>query len=202
MGQLLSKVERAEKHIRDVQAERDAFLAEDPYPFFHEDDLQSGERVYYLRSARDVPDSLPLIVGDAVHNLRSALDHLAHHLVCVGNSSPGPFTHVYFPIAKDATEYITTRDRKIEGMGNNAIKAIDTIEPYGGGSGEIFWHLHCLDIIDKHRLLITVGAQNPSHSMAPSMRAEIGTRFLGLSPDDPVPMGEHFSQTPISSTFL
>ena len=70
MGQLLSKVERAEKHIRDVQAERDAFLAEDPYPFFHEDDLQSGERVYYLRSARDVPGPI-LCVPETAWNDKS-----------------------------------------------------------------------------------------------------------------------------------
>jgi hypothetical protein len=189
---LLSKVERAEKHIHDVQAEWSAFLAEDPYPFFHEDNVQTGERVYYLRSARDAPTSLPLIVGDAIHNLRSALDHLAYHLVCAGNSCPGPFTHVYFPIAENAAKYMTASPGKVKGIGKDAIKAIDAIEPYGGGSGEIFWHLHTLDVSDKHRLLITVGAQNSSHSMAPSERAEIATGLFGLSANDPVPDGRAF----------
>jgi len=43
-------------------------------------------------------------------------------------------------------------------MGNAAINAIDTTEPYQGGKGHSLWVLHKLNNIDKHRLLITVGS--------------------------------------------
>jgi hypothetical protein len=77
-------------------------------------------------------------------------------------------------------------------MRKGAINAIRAIEPYEGGSGAVFWHLHCLDIIDKHRLLLTIWPQSASHSMPPSKRAEIAKNFLGLPDSDPIPSGQAF----------
>lgn len=101
--------------------------------------------------------NLSLIAGDAIHNLRSVLDHLAHHLVCIGMNSRGPFSHVYFPIAENRKKYDTTKADFVEGMRKDAKDAIDAEEPYGGGKGRLLWQLHQLDIIDKHRTVYTIG---------------------------------------------
>src|SRR5919199_1570622 len=68
------KIERAERHIRDLQAEIDAFLARDPYPHVIQGDAERGVRWVKIEVRELVPPEFGLIAGDAIHNLRSALD--------------------------------------------------------------------------------------------------------------------------------
>src|SRR5918995_3001656 len=85
------KIERARKHIRDLETETSAYLNSSPHPYQlrAEDDPATGDEVYRVRVLFPIPESIPLIVGDAVHNLRSALDHLAWQLVESGGGEPG-----------------------------------------------------------------------------------------------------------------
>src|SRR5262249_7802437 len=62
----------------------------------------------------------------------------------------------------------------------DAAKALTDVKAYPGGPGQSFWHLHCLDNIDKHRLLLTVTSQNRFHSMSPAEIANIRHKFLGV----------------------
>src|SRR4051812_45511039 len=68
------KIERAERHIAELQAAIDAFLGRDPYPYVIKDDAERGTRSVIMEVRERVPDELGPIVGDAIHNLRSALD--------------------------------------------------------------------------------------------------------------------------------
>jgi hypothetical protein len=94
--------------------------------------------------------------GDIVHNLRSALDHLAHQLVLVGSPGKEPTRRIEFPIAKDFATYEKDKRAKVEGMRQDAIAAIDALKPYKGGNDDL-WRIHELDNIDKHRGLFTIG---------------------------------------------
>ena len=87
---------------------------------------------------------------------------------------------VYFPIAETAAEYQSLKGRRVKGMRQDTVKAIDLIEPYRGGAGEILWQLHDLDIIDKHKLLIAVGSTSRQQSMPPSEIARLKREFLGI----------------------
>src|SRR5215813_1695318 len=165
-NRLASKVERAERHLFDLREQWAAFLESNPYPIRFEDDPQTGDRTYYVVSVAEIPDDpIKMIIGDAVHNLRSALDHIAHELVCIGKGSRGPFKWVYFPIAEDSAKYHSEKGAKVKGMRQDAIHAIDLIEPYGSGAFGLLWYLHQLDIIDKHRLLLAAACNVASHSM-------------------------------------
>src|SRR4051794_37203940 len=82
------KVERAKEHIRNLESAVQAFRDTDPYGFRIEDDLQTGDKIYRIEIRRQTPDAFSLIVGDAVHNLRSALDHLARQLVIANGGVP------------------------------------------------------------------------------------------------------------------
>jgi hypothetical protein len=127
--------------------------------------------MYYLGSVAPVPTDVPSITGDAVHNLRSALDHFAYRLVCVGTDSPGPFDSVYFPIGERAREF-KVRIRAIRKcLQPDAVKALTEIQAYPSGAGQALWHIHKLDIIDskrqsKHKLdergiLLITNAERP-----------------------------------------
>jgi len=72
------KVERAEKHIEDLLLACEAFFDSKPYEIEIKVDPDKSERSYHLVRMAEVPDEIMLICGDAIHNLRSALDYLAY----------------------------------------------------------------------------------------------------------------------------
>jgi hypothetical protein len=99
---------------------------------------------------------IALMAGDAVHNLRCALDYAwIETVTLLAPSSKGKFTK--FPV------YPTHDSLKAALCGNKvdqvAPKLFDVIlteiKPYEGGNFAI-WPIHRLDIRDKHRLLIPV----------------------------------------------
>lgn len=100
-----------------------------------------------------MPFDIVIMAGDIIHNLRSALDHLAFNLVQVGGKIPTSDTG--FPIAATRKIYESTKSRKVRGMTSAAKNAIDDLCPYGGGN-ELLWRLHHLDIVDKHREFVVV----------------------------------------------
>jgi hypothetical protein len=101
------------------------------------------------------------MIGDAAHNLRTALDHLAYHLVLVGTDngevrSKG-WEKIQFPIAHSADSYKSDRTAgKVQGMERKAIEAIDALKPYKGGN-EPLWLLNKIDNADKHSFILPIG---------------------------------------------
>lgn len=155
------KIERAHKHIAELEdfVLRSGVLhgktvrlnanAEARKPF-----LDFGSFNIYE------PD-IPAIIGDAVHNLRSALDHLAYHLVMVGTDKgeirTKPWEIIQFPITHSADSYKSDRTAgKVQGMERKAIEAIDALKPYKSGN-EPLWLLHKLDNTDKHSFILPIG---------------------------------------------
>ncbi len=186
---LQAKLDRAERHIHDLKQYLDGWADAQRGGVRFDEDPSTGDRTYRLVDIEPLPPAIPLLIGDAVHNLRCALDHLALRLAVVGKG-PGPHNRVYFPIYKTDALYTSKSVEKVEGIRPEAKKAIDDLEPYGGGSGDILWQLHSLDITDKHRLLISVASCNIRYSMPPRVIAHLKKEFLGLEPDDLSPAQE------------
>lgn len=157
LQRIQAKVDRARQLMDELHAAVHGFLATAPYEGGIRHDDATNERVYFLKSVRQPPIGLASLVGDILHNLRSALDHLAHELVVVGTGNEGPHRHVYFPLSEDATRFEAETPGKVKGMRPEAIAAIEALKPYRGGNN-VLWRLHRLNIIDKHRTLIIVGA--------------------------------------------
>jgi hypothetical protein len=147
------KVARAEAHIEEVErAVADYFGSE---PFEHYAVELSGKRSRYehrLRILRQPPASIALITGDAIHNLRAALDHLAWELVKASGRHPSRQTE--FPIGRDERRYRQAREQKTSGMRPEMLDILDRLQPYAGGNDALY-DVHNLDIIDKHRLVLT-----------------------------------------------
>jgi hypothetical protein len=109
-----AKLERAEKHISDVDAAIRVFFESRPYVIVAKQDQKTGDYVSYVESVRDVPVNVPLIAGDAIHNIRSALDHLAWQLVLSAGNTPGQSTS--FPIFDTAAKYETRSHRRAQAI--------------------------------------------------------------------------------------
>jgi hypothetical protein len=145
------KTERAKKHILDLQRALQAFLDTRPYEVVREHKADTGEYIYRVARIAPTPPDIMLIAGDAIHNLRSALDYTVWEVAEI-HSRTHPKLGGY-PIFKDLQTYETEKARRIEGVDPISEKLIDGTKPYKGGN-DLFWTLHELDNIDKHRVLV------------------------------------------------
>ena len=171
------KIERAQEHAAHLQSNLRTFLESGPYKVAHKHDPQTRKLIYYVSSADPVPESLPLIAGDAIQNLVTALDHLAYQIVCsdTGDNPPSPH-RIYFPVADDAAKYEASKHSKLEGATEDTFVAIDTLKPYKGGN-DLLWVLHRLNNIEKHRLLLTVGSQAAGINLGQLMAGHLAETF-------------------------
>ena len=101
-----------------------------------------------------------LIAGDAIHNLRTALDHLWMEIAIrvAGDKQNKQLT---FPMHKTRLELINTFNKASKKIRNAAPDICDLIvneiKPYEGGNLPL-WSLGQLDNIDKHRMPILVSS--------------------------------------------
>jgi hypothetical protein len=61
-------------HINELETRVNAFLARGIYSIASEPGMQQGETAYRLHMSEPIPLEFSAIIGDALHNLRSALD--------------------------------------------------------------------------------------------------------------------------------
>jgi hypothetical protein len=171
------KIQRAKQHSDELDRQLSDFLATKPFTVAVRRDQNTRRPIYYVDSVQPVPDAIPLTAGDAIQNLRSALDHLAYQLVCkdTADNPPQP-SRIYFPIADDRAKYDGRKQDKMEGATPATIAAIDALQPYRGGD-DALWSIHRLNNIEKHRLLLTVGAQAAGIHLGQLVSPHIASSF-------------------------
>jgi hypothetical protein len=147
------KLQRAEEHLGNLQAEHERFIRErNPYRMLREQDT---ERDYYLWRAK-ITDPPPLekwgsIAGECIHSLRSALDHTAYELVRMRRPSEEKSE---FPIFKKRSAWRANHGQKLPDVDRDVRRQVRWLQPYRReGAMDRLWVVHALDIIDKHRRL-------------------------------------------------
>lgn len=109
-----------------------------------------GERAT-IQLTIDRPDSVFTIAGDAVHNLRSALDTLACDLAQINNRS---VDRVYFPFCSEQSEQNKAVFRCNMHRSRSDVDALlQRLETFPNAT-ENLRTIHDLDVIDKHQSLI------------------------------------------------
>ena len=149
------KIERAKHHINDLNGKVKAFLSEQPFEAVIRIAPKAKQGSLAIKRNKPVPDEISLIAGDAVHNLRSALDLLMFALI--GGKVARPET-VQFPFGHgDEQAFMRTIEtRQIKLAGKKVVDEIVALKPYRDANSELYG-LHSLDLTDKHQLLIAVG---------------------------------------------
>jgi hypothetical protein len=154
------KVHRAKEHFNAFIADVKAFEGRNPYVVWADEDSEPAIKLHKVKIVENVPALWSAQIGDIVHNLASALDGLATSLVVSkGFTSEVEMQETYFPISGSEVDLSKPKSLKFFArVGPEVEKAIRAMEPYRGGKGDALWRLHRLDIIDKHRTIIAVGA--------------------------------------------
>ena len=151
----LLKIERAEHRINDLNGKLAGFLAEKPFETVTRYDPERDEFTLRRKTNKSIPSEFSLIIGDAVHNLRCALDLTIFGLIGARAQRPEA---VQFPFGKDAERFKSVfMQRQIAVAGEHVQRAIHELRPYGGGN-YLLYGLHELDITDKHKLIVPVAS--------------------------------------------
>lgn len=101
--------------------------------------------------AADIPIEFPLIIGDAIHNLRSGLDVMMCDVARVQLKSADK---IKFPFGVTEEDFAKALQGEVRRLGAEVGQLLRDLEPYRGGKGAALRGLHDLDIDDKHRLIL------------------------------------------------
>ncbi len=153
---------RAKEHAATLSEAIKTWRDKNPNPMRIEGDDEG--RVYTLHWMFDPPHAQRdwgCVLGDFVHNLRAALDHLIWQLVLHDHGNPG--TSNEFPIFDDAVNYGRSSPRKLRGITNPAVLAlVERYQPYNPLPPTVatanliphpLWVVHELDRLHKHQAI-------------------------------------------------
>jgi hypothetical protein len=158
-----AKVRRARVHLQKLADDSTTFLRDHPYEIVAEKNRNTGfvDIVAHARGPEEpVPDDLGIVAGDALHNLRSALNYLAWRL---SKGSGANDRATQFPIFFDevariypepvATRYHNAESRLLSRVDPADRALIERMQPYHGGRGELLQVIGFFNDMDKHRVI-------------------------------------------------
>ena len=130
--------------------------------------------VHEIRLTTPIPSIIPGLIGDAVCNLRAALDQAMYVIVA---SVHGPIRNAYFPIATTLRGF----ENSFTGWGKKIPRTFarfSTLKPYRGGN-DILWGLNEIRNRDAHAIITPIGIG------CSDIAYRVGDSFFAM-PQDPV----------------
>jgi hypothetical protein len=152
LEQAESKIERAKHHV--------SYLTQIVTEFFASGGSHSVEVIGYAGTTRrahrivenkPLPQDFSVVIGDAAHNLRTALDLATWEVISPFN--PKRPRNVQFPFVEEVKDFEDAlKRREIRRANEKIVDVFRKSKPYPGGNDDLY-ALHLLDIEDKHKLL-------------------------------------------------
>ena len=147
-----AKIERASEQTQTLRSEMDELCSAIKQGVKEEFHGDAGEqRWVYCGERSDVPIAWSIRIGEILHNLRSALDHLVWQLVLANGQKPEH--HNGFPICSDKQVWLRECPRKLQGVSDAIKNEIYLLQPFKAAVSHPLLALRELHNIDKHRHL-------------------------------------------------
>ncbi len=175
------KLERADDHLKALIEEVRWWVQSNAYRIGEEVDPETSLTTVYVEPVSDPPLKLSILMGDALHNMRGCLDHLALALAeaNLGERPPAKVEEgSQFPIYSDSGRWGEGRMRRVGSVSAEARTIIERLQPYKAGEqweSHPLWILRQLSDFDKHRRLPIVGTYamlGPSQIAGPNAYIE------------------------------
>jgi len=183
-----AKLDRADQHLRTLQHAFDLWVGGETYEIVDVIDYDTGEDILTFRWVTAQPYvEWGLLVGDCVHNLRSALDHLVYALAVnsSGVDPPPNARRLQFPIADQKNAFAAERNRKLKGLPEHLVSKIEGCQPYHRFGPNPLTIIREVSNMDKHRVVpVAVSTLEAIHASAVPERdtRAIGIEDYGLGP--------------------
>jgi hypothetical protein len=154
------KLGRARTHIAEFRTKaatiRNGYCTIKP-----EEDQERKTTVMRIAIEPKAPDELRLVAGDALFNLRAALDYIITQAILSNGQTPTRSNQ--FPIAQDPKSFQNAGSRQLAGVSDEVRAILETVQPYHPGN-EPLRVLSKLHNPDKHqRLNLTSVVADSSH---------------------------------------
>jgi hypothetical protein len=182
------KLARANKHANEL-GELITSTIKTPLYELIKRETADGDLEFCVHILKSFPAEAPTIIGDAVHNIRCALDHFVWMLVETGGGTAD--TQTQFPVAREKSKWDAQVDKRLRGACNRARDFVRNLNAYPGGD-RLLVLINELDIIDKHRLMLVMGGASKSINLNLSLPhpgkddpSEVIPLLMKLPPSDP-----------------
>ena len=150
--------------VKTLQAEADSYRGRQAYVFDTEREARSPHEVQFRCFATEIeapPDHWPLAAGDAIQNIRSALDHCVWAAWKVANPNAADGNHTQFLLLTDPDDW-KRQKRRLEGVPEPVRALVKRSQPYNrwqqAPASDTLAILARLSNSDKHRALRVVAA--------------------------------------------
>jgi hypothetical protein len=148
------KIHRAYKHLIELEETVLSLQKKRTVTVQNNAETSHQELIHSIPNLQEALLNCSLISGDAIHNMRTALDFA--WVQALGSRNIVVSDYSKFPIRTDrnsleAALHGIQIDTRFPELFNSLM--VD-IQPCKGGNGEIIYDLHQLDIFDKHLLLL------------------------------------------------
>lgn len=160
-----AKIARAQEHFDTLKRDIRDFRHPQTDPVTIEIKLEASKYIARAKIVRPVPKTeLGFLIGDCVHNARSALDHLAWGLAEWYSGEDPNDTATQFPIFFDQSLFERFGRRTIARVPQFVQAFFESAQPFTRPDPlhDPLWLLHNLDITDKHKI-IPVTVYLPTH---------------------------------------
>lgn len=200
------KIERAEAHWHEVFALVKTFAESHSYTVGQ--DVEPDGQIVLKGKFTDVisiPALIPVVAGEVLYQLRSALDHMTCALAAENGATDSQIRHSSFPTGNERDHFEAEAKEKIHYLSDAAKLAIAALEPFNGGNGEALRTLHTINLRDKHHGLIPVAAVPTSASATIMFKPGVAGRPVTVSsPQFPAIVNNEvvFMRLPAGSTHI
>jgi hypothetical protein len=182
------RLSHAAEHLDELDRQVEEFMASDPFGLEEENDEDAGHFVVRGRIRAEPPAELGLVLGDAVHSMRAALDNLFWGFALLHRSPPPD--RAAFPVFKDSEKWAQRSAKILESVSTDVGEVIRSLQPCvrhpTQPEGDALWVLTRLWNDDKHRRVV------PSVSAIDNSLINVGhLQYSGKGPARVLPRARH-----------
>jgi hypothetical protein len=189
---------RGVEQVRQLLAEADAYEKRDAYVFRVDVESRSLREITcrcFAVEQEAPPEEWPLLAGEAIQNLRAALDHLVY-------AASGGEERTQFPIFTDSATFEEKAPAMLQGVPDSVRATIEKAQPYHNfppaPSQTMLEQLRVLSNLDKHRTLAAIASSVVREGVG--TRTDVKITWQKYGTDRPLGSGEtHISTFTASS---
>lgn len=167
------KLNRGKEQLELIFNEADAFMNEgEPYRIVGEFDHERWAWIERVKVEKLPPLRLGVLLGECIHNWRSALDHLVWQLTLLDGGRPDGRTQ--FPITKTESQFNRQARKRIPGLSPAHRAVVEKAQPYKAADAS----LHPLAVLadisntDKHKIVNPTFGHLSDQTVTPLARTD------------------------------
>ncbi len=170
------KIERANDHITELQSLVQIFCESQSYTSRLDVEPDGQQALKVIFDLSPFPSKIPVIIGDILFQLRSALDHLVCALAI--HNGANKVSDISFPTGTSRDHFEKQAKERLHRLSLDAKAMVSNLEPYNGGKGHWLRVLHSINIVDKHQALIPAAAATFQTNASLSFKPGIGRNVV------------------------